>query len=43
MQAGVARVATALRGDWEPVWAVMKTLASLHGGDNVRLVVWLDR
>jgi hypothetical protein len=29
--------------DWEPVWAVMKTMAGLHGNDNVRLVVWFDR
>jgi len=28
---------------WEPVWTVMKTLASLHGNGNVRLVVWFDR
>lgn len=30
-------------GEWEPVWAVMATLAGLHGGANVRLVVWFDR
>jgi hypothetical protein len=29
--------------DWEPVWAVMNTLAGLHGSSNVRLVVWFDR
>ncbi|MCB5166467.1 hypothetical protein LG634_16675 [Streptomyces bambusae] len=25
---------------WGPVWSVMRTLATLHGGENVRLVVW---
>ncbi|GAB7109400.1 hypothetical protein JCM4814A_77140 [Streptomyces phaeofaciens JCM 4814] len=29
-------------GDWAPVWTVMRTLAELHGGENVRLVVWFD-
>ncbi|GAA3048442.1 hypothetical protein GCM10020229_69780 [Kitasatospora albolonga] len=29
-------------GSWAPVWAVMRTFAGLHGGDNVRLVVWFD-
>ncbi|MFF8478665.1 hypothetical protein [Streptomyces sp. NPDC015414] len=27
---------------WAPVWAVMKTLAELHGPEHVRLVVWFD-
>ncbi|MBL1083557.1 hypothetical protein JK359_16510 [Streptomyces actinomycinicus] len=27
---------------WAPVWDVMRTLAELHGADNVRLVVWFD-
>ncbi|MFF4082547.1 hypothetical protein ACFYZN_24500 [Streptomyces sp. NPDC001777] len=30
------------RGEWAPVWTVMETLASQHGDDNVRLVVWFD-
>jgi hypothetical protein len=30
-------------GEWQPVWSVMKTLASLHGDHNVRLNVWFDR
>ncbi|MES5819891.1 hypothetical protein [Streptomyces sp. RG80] len=25
---------------WAPVWDVMRTLASLHGPEHVRLVVW---
>ena len=29
-------------GAWKPVWAVMEALASLHGDENVRLVVWFD-
>ncbi|HET6356874.1 hypothetical protein [Streptomyces sp.] len=29
-------------GEWKPVWTVMETLASQHGDDNVRLVVWFD-
>ncbi|MGW0784320.1 hypothetical protein [Streptomyces sp. NPDC002913] len=29
-------------GEWQPVWAAMKTLGALHGDDNVRLVVWFD-
>jgi hypothetical protein len=37
------RDAIPMRSDWDPVWTVMKTLASLHGGSNVRLVVWFDR
>ncbi|MGW5343311.1 hypothetical protein [Streptomyces sp. HUAS TT3] len=28
--------------EWGPVWAVMRTLAGLHGGAGVRLVVWFD-
>jgi hypothetical protein len=32
----------AVPDDWEPVWTVMRTLAGLHGGENVRLVVWFD-
>jgi hypothetical protein len=28
--------------DWHRVWAVMSALASAHGADNVRLVVWFD-
>ncbi|MFJ8007365.1 hypothetical protein [Streptomyces fagopyri] len=27
-------------GEWKPVWTVMEALASQHGDDNVRLVVW---
>jgi hypothetical protein len=30
-------------GHWRPVWSVMETLATLHGPDKVRLVVWFDR
>ncbi|MCF2531795.1 hypothetical protein [Yinghuangia soli] len=29
-------------GPWEPIWSVMRTLAGVHGGQNVRLVVWFD-
>ncbi|WP_329124696.1 hypothetical protein [Streptomyces sp. NBC_01465] len=29
-------------GDWTPVWTVMEALASQHGDDNVRLIVWFD-
>ncbi|MFF3137718.1 hypothetical protein [Streptomyces mirabilis] len=29
-------------GEWKPVWTVMEALASQHGDDNVRLVVWFD-
>lgn len=29
-------------GDWAAVWTVMRTLASLHGDEGVRLVVWFD-
>ncbi|CAM5516474.1 hypothetical protein [Streptomyces aurantiogriseus] len=29
-------------GDWAPVWAVMRTLAAVHGEEHVRLVVWFD-
>lgn len=28
--------------EWGPVWTVMRTLAELHGDDEVRLVVWFD-
>ncbi|MEV7372910.1 hypothetical protein AB0O51_18755 [Streptomyces sp. NPDC090301] len=28
--------------EWGPVWTVMRTLAELHGDDDVRLVVWFD-
>ncbi|MDN0195460.1 hypothetical protein [Streptomyces sp. S.PNR 29] len=27
-------------GPWQPVWDVMRTLSGLHGGENVRIVVW---
>lgn len=27
---------------WGPVWDVMRTLAGVHGGEHVRLVVWFD-
>lgn len=27
-------------GDWGPVWAAMRDRAAVHGGENVRLVVW---
>lgn len=27
---------------WAPVWAVMRTLAELHGPEHVRLAVWFD-
>lgn len=27
---------------WAPVWDVMRTLAGVHGGEHVRLVVWFD-
>ncbi|MEU5431440.1 hypothetical protein AB0H73_38360 [Streptomyces olivoreticuli] len=27
---------------WGPVWSVMRTLSSLHGAENVRLVVWFS-
>ncbi|MET9372865.1 hypothetical protein ABZX98_01735 [Streptomyces sp. NPDC002992] len=27
---------------WGPVWTVMRTLADLHGDEDVRLVVWFD-
>jgi hypothetical protein len=30
-------------GEWQQVWSVMNTLASLHGDQNVRLNVWFDR
>ncbi|MFF7213979.1 hypothetical protein ACFZAU_26165 [Streptomyces sp. NPDC008238] len=28
--------------DWAAVWSVMRTLATLHGDEGVRLVVWFD-
>ncbi|MFD3451563.1 hypothetical protein ACFWVC_05230 [Streptomyces sp. NPDC058691] len=28
--------------EWAAVWSVMRTLASLHGDEGVRLVVWFD-
>jgi hypothetical protein len=37
------RDAIPVGSEWEPVWAVMKALAGLHGWGNVRLVVWFDR
>ncbi|WP_351232100.1 hypothetical protein [Streptomyces sp. NPDC002133] len=27
-------------GSWGPVWAAMRELATVHGDENVRLVVW---
>ncbi|MCX4818546.1 hypothetical protein OG883_01205 [Streptomyces sp. NBC_01142] len=29
-------------GEWKPVWDAMEKLASQHGDDHVRLVVWFD-
>ncbi|MFG2913712.1 hypothetical protein ACGF0D_12575 [Kitasatospora sp. NPDC048298] len=29
-------------GSWQPVWTVMRTLADVHGEQNVRLVVWFE-
>ncbi|MFJ2808073.1 hypothetical protein [Kitasatospora sp. NPDC087271] len=29
-------------GPWAPVFTVMRTLAELHGAENVRLTVWFD-
>lgn len=29
-------------GQWTRLWAVMAILASVHGDENVRLVVWFD-
>ncbi|WP_256177146.1 hypothetical protein [Kitasatospora aureofaciens] len=29
-------------GPWAPVWTVMRTLAGLHGAQNVRLTAWFD-
>ncbi|MCF3129807.1 hypothetical protein [Streptomyces olivochromogenes] len=29
-------------GPWQPVWTVMKTLATIHGSESVRLVAWFD-
>ena len=37
------REAVTPTGEWQPVWSVMRTLASLHGDHNVRLNVWFDR
>lgn len=28
--------------EWDPIWSVMRTLATLHGDEGVRLVVWFD-
>ena len=39
----IRRDAVPATGAWAPVWTVMRTLADLHGGDNVRLIVWFDR
>jgi hypothetical protein len=36
------RDAIANDGEWAPVWSVMAALADVHGGENVRLVVWFD-
>jgi hypothetical protein len=36
------RRSQAVTQEWEPVWAVMRALASVHGDDNVRLIVWFD-
>ncbi|MFI2437470.1 hypothetical protein [Streptomyces sp. NPDC018693] len=36
------REAALEHANWTPVWSVMRTLAGLYGGDNVRLVVWFD-
>ncbi|MBL1099322.1 hypothetical protein [Streptomyces coffeae] len=36
------RDAVSADGPWEPVWTVMRTLASVHGDSQVRLVVWFD-
>ena len=29
-------------GPWQPVWTVMRALASVHGDQSVRLVVWFE-
>ncbi|MDX3227652.1 hypothetical protein [Streptomyces sp. ME19-01-6] len=29
-------------GTWQPVWAVMRAPAGVHGEANVRLAVWLE-
>ncbi|WP_405999253.1 hypothetical protein [Streptomyces sp. NBC_00829] len=29
-------------GEWKPVWDAMEALATEHGDDHVRLVVWFD-
>ncbi len=36
------RDAVGADGPWRPVWTVMRTLAGVHGDDNVRLVAWFD-
>lgn len=36
------REAVPADGEWAPVWTVMRTLAAVHGGGNVRLAVWFD-
>lgn len=28
--------------EWGAVWSVMRRLASLHGDEGVRLVVWFE-
>ncbi|MGP3989862.1 hypothetical protein [Streptomyces sp. 3N207] len=29
-------------GPWQPVWVVMRSLAGIHGDNNVRLTVWFE-
>jgi len=43
-RAEVLRRRDAVRADgpWQPVWDMMRILASLHGPEYVRLVVWFD-
>lgn len=36
------REAVPADGPWEPVWTVVRTLAGVHGEQNVRLVVWFE-
>ncbi|MEU9144968.1 hypothetical protein [Streptomyces sp. NPDC048349] len=36
------REAIAAESEWQPLWTVMETLASLYGDENVRLTVWFD-
>ncbi|MGW3040735.1 hypothetical protein ACWC9T_11970 [Kitasatospora sp. NPDC001159] len=38
----VRRDAVPEDGEWAPVWKTMSALADVHGGENVRLVVWFD-